>query len=319
MNLADIELDSGIRSWIARLGEVAPTLPALASSDPAAQRVAARELSDLLAVEFTLPVPDGVDIDELELAGLRARRYRPTALKGAVPTQLWLHGGGFYAGTIDEVLNDRICARNALESGIQIVSLEYRLAPEHPYPAPVDDAIAALLALVVDAQRYGVDAARLGIGGNSAGAAIAASTSLHLRDIDNDLLVHVDLEVPPALLRPFGDSGRELAVGFGLEEMPVVAAMYAGPDGPADAYISPLDAADLSRLPPHLVFVAEFDPLRDAGLAYAERLQAAGVAVVERFGAAQLHGSPGLTAVSAGAAEWQREHSLQLALAYRTT
>lgn len=318
MNLSDVELDAGTRAWITRIGEASLTLPNLASTDPAVQREAARELSDVLAVDFTLPVPDGVVIDDIVLAGLAARRYRPAAAIGAAPTQLWLHGGGFYAGTMLEVLNDRLCARRALEAGIQIISLEYRLAPEHPYPAPVADASAALTALVDDAGRFGVDPTRVGIGGNSAGAAIAASTSLHLRDAGDGVLMHVDLEVPPTLLRPYGGSGVDFAVGFGLEEMPTIAAMYVGPDGAADDYIAPLDAVDLSGLPPHLIFVAEFDPLRDAGLAYADRLRSAGVRVEVVFGSAQLHGSPALTAVSPAAADWQREHSYQLALAYRT-
>ena len=105
--------------------------------------------------------------------------------------------GGFYAGTMQEILNDRLCSRRALEANMQLISLEYRLAPEFPYPAAVDDATAALAALVEKAERFGVDTARLGIGGNSAGAGIAASTSLKLRDAGNDVLVHVDLEVPP--------------------------------------------------------------------------------------------------------------------------
>jgi acetyl esterase len=201
---------------------------------------------------------------------------------------------------------------------VQHFSLEYRLAPEHPYPAPVDDAVAALAALTADPEGFGVDVERLGIGGNSAGAAISASTSLRVRDAGAPRLAHVDLEVPPAALRPVGASAEEYAVGFGLDEMELIASMYVGPHGPADDYASALDAPDLAGLPPHLIMVAEFDPLRDSGIAYADRLRASGVEVDLFAGERQLHGSPGQTAASPAAADWQAEHSRLLARAYRT-
>lgn len=318
--MADLDLEPGILHWITRIGELAADLPDLASPDPAVQRVAARTLSDLVALECTLPVPDGVDIEDFEIDGpggaLRMRRYRPSSSTGPAPTQLWLHGGGFFAGTMEELLNDRLCARRALESGVQHLSLEYRLAPEHPYPAPVRDAVAALQAVVADPVRFGADPARLGLGGNSAGAAIAASTALLLRDEGGPALVHLDLEVPPTSLPPAGPSAEEYAVGFGLDQIDLIMRMYAGPDGPVDDRISPLAVDDLTGLPPTLVMAAEHDLLRDSGVRYAERLEAAGVPVVLLVGAGHLHGSPGQTAVSALAREWQERHSLQLARAY---
>ncbi|MET0672951.1 MAG: alpha/beta hydrolase fold domain-containing protein [Microbacterium pygmaeum] len=320
--LAELTLDPGILRWIARLQELSPAIPDLSSPDPAVQRVAARELSDLLAVEFTLPIPDGVDIDDHEIVGpggpLRMRRYRPVDAADPAPSQLWLHGGGFYAGTIDEVLNDRLCARRAQESGVQIFSLEYRLAPEHPYPAPVLDAVAALQALREDPERFGVDLNRLGIGGNSAGAAIAASTALRMRGAQAPALAHVDLEVPPLAMRRVGASAVDYASGFGLDELEHIVAMYAGPTGPSDDLISPLDVSDLSGLPPIFIMVAEHDPLRDSGTAFAERLRRAGVPVEVVVGAGHLHGTPGITAGFPGAREWQERHARRLALAYRT-
>ncbi|MET0780525.1 MAG: alpha/beta hydrolase [Microbacterium sp.] len=320
--MADLSLDSGILEWIARLEQIAPGIPDIANTDPTLRRVAERELSDLLAVEFTLPIPDGVEIDDLQIAGpggpMRMRRYRPGAASGPMPSQLWLHGGGFYAGTIDEVLNDRLCARRALESGVQVLSLEYRLAPEHPYPAPVLDAVAALEALRADTARFGVDPDRLGIGGNSAGAAIAASTALRLRDTGGPRLAHVDLEVPPLAMQPVGRSATDYAIGFGLDQMDLIVAMYAGPDGPADPNISPLDVDDVSGLPATLILAGEHDPLRDSGVQYAERLRQAGVPVELFVGVGHLHGTPGITASFPGAREWQQEHSRQLAIAYNT-
>ena len=318
--LTDVDLDAGFRHWIARIEEISPTLPDLASPDPVLLRAAQLALSDLLAVECTLPVPDGVDVQDFEIDGpggtLVMRRYRRSSQTGAAPTQLWLHGGGFFAGAMVEVLNDRLCARRALDSGVQVVSLEYRLAPEHPYPAPVLDAVAALRALAADPERFGVDARRLGIGGNSAGAAIAASTALRLADTGGTPLAHLDLEVPPASLPPVGPSATEYAVGFGLDSIEAIMTMYLGPHGAADGYASPLDALAVSGLPPTLVMAAEHDPLRDSGVRFAERLEAAGVPVVPLVGAGHLHGTPGQTAVSALARDWQQEHARQLALAY---
>lgn len=320
--LADLDLDPGIRRWIARIDQLSPGIAGIDSPDPAVQREAARELSDLLAVDFTLPVPDGVEIDDVIIDGpggpLRMRRYRPDAASDPAPTQLWLHGGGFYAGTVDEVLNERLCARRAVESGVQIFSLEYRLAPEHPYPAPVLDAIAALGALVADAARLGVDTERLGIGGNSAGAAIAASTAIRLRDLGGPRLVHVDLEVPPASMRRVGRSAEDYGVGFGLDQLEQIVAMYAGPGGAADGRISPLDVDDLHGLPSTLILAGEHDPLRDAGVQYAERLQQAGVPVELYVGPGHLHGTPGLTAAFDGAREWQELHARHLASEYDT-
>ncbi|WP_457100181.1 alpha/beta hydrolase fold domain-containing protein [Microbacterium sp. P5_E9] len=320
--LADLTLDSGILRWIARIEELAPGLPDLANPDPLLQRVAARELSDLLAVDFTLPIPDGVEIDDFEILGrggaLRMRRYRPSGAEGLMPSQLWLHGGGFYAGTIDEILNDRLCARRALDSGVQLFSLEYRLAPQHPYPAPVLDAVAALEALVADPARFGVDPDRLGIGGNSAGAAIAASTALRIRDAGAPRLAHVDLEVPPTAMHPVGQSAVDYAIGFGLDRMDFIVAMYAGADGPADANISPLDVDDVGGLPPTLIMAGEHDPLRDSGVQYADRLRQAGVPVELFVGAGHLHGTPGITAAFDGAREWQEQHARYLAAAYNT-
>lgn len=320
--LADLSLDPGILSWIARIEELSPGIPGIASPDPAVLRGAQQELSDLLAVDCTLPIPDGVTLDDVEIAGpggtLRMRRYRPTAVSAAAPSQLWLHGGGFFAGTIDEVVNDRLCARRALESGVQMFSLEYRLAPEHPYPAPVRDAAAALSAMVADSERLGIDVDRLGIGGSSAGAAIAASTALVLRDAGGPRLIHVDLEVPPLAMRRVGRSASDYAVGFGLDQLEVIVDMYSGPDGAADAYISPLDVDDVGGLPPTLIMAAEHDPLRDSGVEYAERLRTAGIPVELFIGAGHLHGTPGITASFPGARDWQQLHAHHLAQAYGT-
>ncbi len=129
-------LSAEILEWIQRIRELSATLPDLESPEPGARRRAQRELSDLLAVEFTEAVPAGVLIDDLVVAGgtgpLRARRFRPGSSTGALPTMLWLHGGGWSGGTIDERLNERLCADRSLRSAVQIIALEYGWRPSIP-------------------------------------------------------------------------------------------------------------------------------------------------------------------------------------------
>lgn len=311
-------LSPEIREWIQRIRELSATLPDLASAHVRARRRAQRELSDLLAVEFTAPVPEGVAIDDLLIAGgrgpLRARRYRPASAVGALPTMLWLHGGGWTGGTIDELLNDRLSADRALRSGVQIIALEYRLAPEHPFPAPVDDAVAAMADLRERADELAIDADRLGIGGNSAGATIAATTALRQRDAGAPLH-HQTLEVLPAALRIIGESMHR-----DLEAADVTAAMHLAEvyrAGAPLAEASPLDAPDHHGLAPALILAAEFDPLRDGAAAYAEALRGAGVPVVLRIGSGHDHASPGLTGRWQGAREWRDTIVAELADAYR--
>ncbi|WP_159573512.1 alpha/beta hydrolase [Curtobacterium sp. 18060] len=321
--LRDLPVDPAVSRWIGRVTELSETLPDLESADPERRRTAQRRLSDSIAVDFTLPVPDGVDIEDFTLAtsasAIRVRRYRPASAPDRAPSQLWLHGGGFTGGAVDEMLADRLCAALALASGVQLLALDYRLAPEHPYPAQVEDTIAALAALRDGADRLGIDAQRLGLGGNSAGAAIAVSTALRLQDTAAPPLLYLDLEVPVAAMRPIGPSADEYATGFGLDDFDGLIALYLGQDGAADAYASAIDAPRFDRMPPTRIAVARYDPLRDGGILLTERLRAANVPVVLDIGDGQLHSSLGLTAQMPGAREWQARHAEELATAYRTT
>ncbi len=319
--LRDLCVDPAVFRWIDRITTLSETMPDLTSADPECRRTAQRRLSDLVAVDFTQPVPDGVEIEDFSLTtgtASRVRRYRPRSAPDRAPSQLWLHGGGFTGGAVDELLADRLCAALALASGVQLFSLDYRLAPEQPYPAQVEDTIGALAALRDGAGRLGIDAERLGLGGNSAGAAIAVSTALRLQDTASSLLYHLDLEVPVAAMRPVGPSADEFATGFGLDGFNGLVALYLGPDGAADGYASAIDAPRFDGLPPTRIAVAEYDPLRDAGILLAERLGAADVPVALDIGDGQLHSSLGLTAQMAGAREWQARHAEALATAYRT-
>ena len=321
MAMADIELDPAITRWVERIAQHSAELPGLGSPDLPSRRAAAVTLSDRLATEFTAEVPPTVDIDEVELpvggAALLVRRYRRRGIPSPAPTQLFLHGGGFVIGSVHELVNDRLLAGMADTTGIQLLSLDYALAPEHPYPAARDQVIAALDALLAHPEQYDVDPARLGVGGNSAGAAIVAGAALRWRDLGRPALIHQSLEVPATSLRAVGESAEQYGEGYGLDAHGVVAAYLPDPES-ADVYLEPLDHPVLAGLPPTLVATAEFDPLRDGGEQYAERLAAAGVPVTLMRGDGELHASFALTAVSDGARRWQARVAAALRAAYRT-
>ena len=316
----DLVLDPAILDWASRIEAAAREIPDLRCPYGPRRRAAAAKLSDALATWSTAEAPATVAVSDHRIDGpggeMLLRRYRPEGLTDRAPTQLFLHGGGFYAGSVHEVLNDRLCARRAQDAGIQMFSLDYRLAPEHRYPAAVLDALAALQVLADD-PRFGVDAERLGLGGNSAGAAIAASAALAARGGDGPTIGHLDLEVVPGALVPIGESARRYSSGFGLDDAAALIEVYVGP-GEIPVGASPLDVPDLTGLPATLITVAEYDPLRDSGLALAQRLRDAGVRVRVLRGLGHLHGTVGLTAILPAAVRLQNVHSLALAAAYST-
>lgn len=313
MREAGVDLDPAVRTWLARIEVLSADLPSLSQPFGSARRAAGRILSDRLAAEFTAPAPPGVAVDAFQVpragGSIAVRRYRPHTLTGPAPTQVWLHGGGFHAGAVDEEVNDRLCATRAADAALQICSVDYRLAPEHPFPAAADDALAVIDALRADPAGVDADPIRIGIGGNSAGATIAASAALLAIATGAAALWHQDLEVVAPSLPPTrglpADVAAVLRAYFGAEMPPPKA--------------SPLDEPDLSGLPPTLIMVAEHDPLRPAALAYARRLEDAGIPVTVRTGAGHLHGTPALTATFDAARRWQRLHARELARAYRTT
>ncbi|MFT4029499.1 MAG: alpha/beta hydrolase [Protaetiibacter sp.] len=313
-------LEPGIRAWLARIAELDTELPAVDSLDFAARRDRERRLSDRLAAEFSRPVDPGARIEETEIAGRYAHRIRPRGSGGPLPTQLFLHGGGFVSGTARELANDSVLSERSVAAGVQIISIDYRLAPEHPYPAAVDDALAVLDALADDPVRWGADADRLGVGGGSAGGHVAAVACLRLRERERAgeggaRLIHALLEVPALDLTADWPSVAEFASPGEIEGAQAVAAAYRG-TGPVDDWFAPVRVDDLSGLPRTLVMTAEFDPLRDAAEGYARRLAAAGVDAELRRGIGQLHGTQGLTAAVASTQRWQDAAIAELRLGY---
>lgn len=225
-------------------------------------------------------------IEDVELPGapgvtLRARVYSPRPAGAAAPagTLLYLHGGGFVIGGI--ATHDSLCSRLARLGDCAVVSLDYRLAPEHPFPAAVDDAWGALQHLAQGgARRLGLDGDRLAVGGDSAGGTLAAVCALMARDAGLRLALQV-LITPGTAARADTPSHRFFAQGFLLEAAAIewFFGHYIPLEQRYDWRFAPLQAPSVVGVAPARVVLAECDPLVDEGQAYADRLQAAGVEV----------------------------------------
>ena len=232
------------------------------------------------SVEEVARVEDVV-IPDVEGGRLRARAYWPTVPAEALGVLVWLHGGGWYVGDIESF--DRVTRQLANASGAVCLSVDYRLAPEHPYPAAVHDARSTVAwAAGAGARQLGTDPARVVVGGDSAGANLAAVAARHER-----AAVRAQLLVYPALDAAMdSDSYREFADGalLGAKDMERCWSLYLdGADG-AEPDASPVNADDLAGVAPAYIAVAGHDVLRDDGLRYAEALRAGGVEVtLERY------------------------------------
>ncbi|HMI95000.1 MAG TPA: alpha/beta hydrolase [Micropepsaceae bacterium] len=225
-------------------------------------------------------------IEDIKMPGpagpLGLRIYTPVAAGGeALPVIVYLHGGGFVVGDLD--CYDGLCRTLANESGCRVISVDYRLAPEHPFPAAVDDCFAAFQWVQTNASDLSVDPSRLAVAGDSAGGNLAAVTCLLVKQgksrppIAYQLLIYPDTRVGVAPSeRPFGS-------GYFLDNRTIERYhSYYVPDrfDPADWRLSPIEANDVSGLPPTYIVTAGFDPLREEGIAYAEKLKRAGVNVM---------------------------------------
>lgn len=223
-------------------------------------------------VDRTVPgPPGGPDIP--------IRLYRPRAeTAGPGPLLVFFHGGGWVMCDLDT--HDRTCRQLALRSGASVLSVDYRRAPEHRFPAAVEDAYAATRWACARADRMGCDPARVAVGGDSSGGALAAAVALMARDRGGPPLAAQLLLYPALDHRLAGASASAYATGFfhTTAHMRWYWEQYLGPDGDGShPYASPGLAPDLTGLPPALLVLPECDPLRDEGRAYARALRRAGV------------------------------------------
>ncbi len=230
------------------------------------------------------PVPMH-DVDDLRvpLPGrtLTVRQYAPREHSWAepMPALLFFHGGGFTIGSIET--HDRLCRVLAAGADCLVYSVDYRLAPEHPFPAAADDAFDMLAWIVREALSLGVDPKRIAVGGDSAGGTLAAASAIHARDQGIELAMQL-LIYPGLGSRQDTDSHRRLARGYLLDADVIqwFFRQYLRSEIDRDDWrFAPLMAPSVARVAPAWIGLAEFDPLVDEGLSYAERLRTAGVPV----------------------------------------
>jgi acetyl esterase len=255
--------------------------------DPAALR---------LADEQPMPVPKAgvAEVRDVTLdtsAGpVKARLYHP--MPGTtLPLLVFIHGGGWVFGTLDT--HDPLCRALAAAAEIAVLSLEYPRAPEHRYPTALDTVRAAVVTAAAEADTLGIDAGRIAVGGDSAGGNLSAALCLATRDEGGPAIAH-QLLFYPVIDNDFTRASYvENATGYMLssEMMQWFWAQYLGDAGrAAGALATPIRADNLAGLPSATIVTAEFDPLRDEGIAYAEQLKAAGVAVTHDHFPGVIHG-----------------------------
>lgn len=232
------------------------------------------------------------------------RVYRPFGIADELPAVAYFHGGGWVTGGLDT--HDGTCRLLAATANVAVVAVDYRLAPEHPFPAAVDDSIAGYRWVVEHATELGVRADRVGVMGDSAGGTLAAAVAQHVRgDADVPAPAAQCLVYPATDAHMTSGSHESLAEGFFLtrEDMHWFRGHYLPDEADwDDVRASPLLADDVSGLPPAVVVTAGFDPLRDEGIAYAARLRDAGVPVIARCYDDMVHGFFGMGVLPGGMA-----------------
>lgn len=230
--------------------------------------------------DISLDIKDGA---------VAARLYHPAPGK-VLPVLVFFHGGGWVAGNLET--HDALCRALAVKSGGAVVSVDYPRAPENPFPGPLNACFGAVEAVIRDAASLGADAARLAVGGDSAGGNLAAAVCLMARERSGPSIVHQLLIYPVTdsdFTRP---SYTELAEGFFLTGpmMRWFWGLYVSDPAKAPPLAAPCKAEDLAQLPSATIITAEYDPLRDDGKAYAARLREAGVAVKYEQVPGVIHG-----------------------------
>ncbi len=218
------------------------------------------------------------------------RLYRPAA-DGTLPVLVYFHGGGWVIGDLDT--HDVLCRQLALGAGCAVVAVDYRMGPEHRFPAAVDDCLAATRWVGANAATLGVDPSRLAVGGDSAGGNLAAVVAIAARDAGGPPIAYQLLIYPATDQRRVAPSHTTNAQGYLLtaDSMRYYHDHYIDdPKHDLDWRASPLLAPDLSGLPPALVLVAGYDPLRDEGVQYAQKLTEAGVRTALVSFERQIHG-----------------------------
>ncbi len=278
--------------------------------------------AELAEAAPTPPFPTDVVIEDIHVPGVdgdpdvMVRQYRPEGLPANGPALYWIHGGGMVLGSVD--MNDYDCAVRASKLSCLVASVEYRLAPEHPFPAPMNDCYAGLSWLAINAVELGVDRERIAIGGASAGGGLAAGLALMARDRGGPAISFQLLVYPMLDHRNQTPSSHVITDPrvWNREANLAGWAAYLNGSDPVSPYASPSLAEDLSGLPPAYINVGEFDMFLDEDVAYSLALTRAGVAAELHVYPGAFHGSNGMVSRSALSKRWRADEfaALQAAL-----
>jgi acetyl esterase len=251
-----------------------------------------REAYGRMCQAYTPQRPAGLTVTDISLRQVPIRLYQPSGARpeNGWPCVLYLHGGGWVLGDLDS--HDFITADLAARLDAVVIAVDYRLAPEHPFPAAFDDCLAVWRALRDEHRAFDLDLVRMAVAGDSAGGNLAAALCLALRDA-GELL-----PTGQALLYPGLGGDSDLPSRSQCADAPLLStadldsylALYLPGPMQSNPYAQPLAASHFDRLPPAFIAVAQFDPLRDDGVRYHERLSAAGVAVSFHLGKGLVHG-----------------------------
>lgn len=254
--------------------------------------VSLRQNYNRMCQAFTPPPPQDLLIEDFSLGGVAVRSYQPTTAtpSNGWPCLLYMHGGGWVVGGLDS--HDFICFELATALQVLVIAIDYRLAPEHPFPAAYDDCRRVWQAIQAGQGPHAINRQRLVVAGDSAGGNLAAALCLGLRD-DGQPLPLAQALIYPGLGGPADlPSRRDCADAplLSTADTDEYLALYLSDGGKSSAYAMPLSAETFSGLPKAFIAVAQFDPLRDDGRLYAERLQAAGVDTLLYPGKGLVHG-----------------------------
>jgi acetyl esterase len=295
-------LDTTLQLMLA--GQRATGIDGLAADDDV---IASRARLETLAASFRQDIPVA-RVTNLSIPGpagpIPARHYSPGDAVGAVPLLVFYHGGGQVIGSLDT--RDDLCRKICRDGAVHVLSVGYRLAPEHKAPAGADDAFAAFLWAREHAADLGADADRVAVGGDSAGGNLAALVAQRARREGPGLPALQLLIYPVTNYRDETRSQTLFAEGYFLtkRDLQWFRSKYLGGAqlDPSDPRVSPLLTDDLTGLPPALVLTGGFDPLRDEGQQYVDAMRAAGVEVDHRLFGSLVHGFANLFPLGGGSA-----------------